>query len=58
MTEAERMALKATEEPRKMRPKMMTRIVVRMREFRGTPSVGMTREKKREKGRPPSRAKA
>lgn len=45
-------------EPRKMRPKMMTRTRLRVSEFKGTFEPGWTLAKKREKGRPPSRAKA
>jgi hypothetical protein len=45
-------------EPRKIRPKTMTRTKLRMSEFRGTFNLGWTLEKKRENGRPPSRAKA
>lgn len=50
--------MKAEEEPRKIQPKRMTRAVVRMREFRGTPREGWTFAKVREKGRPRSRANA
>lgn len=52
------MALKALVEPRKMQPKMTTTVTVRPRASRGTSRVLCTRAKKREKGRPPSRAKA
>lgn len=52
------MALNAAEEPRKIQPKMMTAIVVRMSELRGTPRAGWTLAKKVEKGTPRSRAKA
>lgn len=45
-------------EPRKMRPKMMTRTRLRTSEFKGTFKPEWTLAKKREKGRPPSRAKA
>jgi len=52
------MALKAELEPRKMQPKMTTTRTVRPSASRGTSSFLWTRAKKREKGRPPSRAKA
>ena len=43
------MALKAAEEPRKMQPKIITRMVVKIKEARGTWSRrGMTRAKSRE----------
>jgi hypothetical protein len=45
-------------EPRKMRPKTITRARLRMSEFKGTFNLGCTFEKKRENGRPPSRANA
>lgn len=53
-TEAETMALKALDEPRKMQPKMMTRMTVKYSAFRGTLSFGWTRQKKGDAGRPPS----
>lgn len=45
-------------DPRKIKPKMTTRAKLRYSEFKGTFSLGWTLEKKGEKGRPPSRAKA
>lgn len=45
-------------DPRKIKPKMTTRAKLRYSEFKGTFNFGWTLEKKGEKGRPPSRAKA
>lgn len=53
-TEAETMALKALDEPRKMQPKMMTRTTVKYSALRGTLSFEWTLEKKGDAGRPPS----
>lgn len=57
-TEAEMIALKALLEPRKIKPKMTTSIVVRYNEFNGSSSFGCTLAKKRLAGSPPSLAKA
>ena len=46
------------EEPKKIQPKMMTKIVVRYSAFRGSPSLLCTLAKNGDAGRPPSRAKA
>lgn len=53
-TEAEIMALKALDEPRKMHPKMITRMTVKYSALRGTLSLEWTLEKKGDAGRPPS----
>lgn len=53
-TEAERMALKALEEPRNMQPNTTTQAVVRMRAFKGSCNFGCTLANTLEKGRPPS----
>lgn len=42
------------DEPKKMRPNMMTTTEVKMRAFRGRPSLGWTRAKNLEAGSPPS----
>jgi hypothetical protein len=57
-TEAETIALKALLDPRKIQPKMTTRIKVRYSAFSGTSKRVLTLAKKRENGRPPSLAKA
>lgn len=57
-TLAEIIALNALLEPKKMHPKTTTRAVVRYRALRGRSRRGWTLAKKREAGRPPSRAKA
>lgn len=57
-TLAEMMALKAEVEPRKTRPKISTKMVVRRRALRGTCRVGWMVERRVERGRPRSRAKA
>jgi len=57
-TDADTMALKALLEPRKMHPKMMTRIKVNQSAFNGTSSRLSTFAKNFEAGRPRSRAKA
>jgi hypothetical protein len=54
----ERAAGSYLEDPRKIRPKIITRTVVRYKAFRGTSSFRWTLEKKGEAGRPPSRPKA
>lgn len=48
------MALKALDEPRKMHPKMITRMTVKYSALRGTLSLEWTLEKKGDAGRPPS----
>lgn len=53
-TEAETMALKALDEPRKMHPNMITRTTVKYNAFSGTLSFGWTWEKNGDAGRPPS----
>lgn len=57
-TDAETMALKALLDPRKIQPKMMTRIVVNQSALSGTWSRLLTFEKIRLAGKPPSLAKA
>lgn len=46
------------EDPRKIRPKIITRAVVKYNAFSGTFNLLSTRAKKRDAGNPPSRAKA
>ena len=41
-------------EPRKIKPKIITRARLRYNEFRGTFNLGWTFEKKGEAGKPPS----
>ena len=53
-TEAEIMALKALDEPRKMHPKMITRMTVKYSALRGTLSFEWTLAKNGDAGRPPS----
>jgi hypothetical protein len=57
-TDAEIMALNALLDPKKMQPKITTKIVVRYKALRGRSSVGWTFAKNFDAGRPPSRAKA
>lgn len=57
-TDADMMALKALVDPSKMNPKRTTIAEVRVRAFNGRPWREWTLAKKREAGRPPSRAKA
>lgn len=52
------MALKALVDPKKMRPNKMTMTDVKIKAFRGSPNLGWTLAKKREAGKPPSRANA
>lgn len=42
------------DDPRKIRPKIMTRITLMYKALRGTLSLGWTFEKKPEAGKPPS----
>jgi hypothetical protein len=46
------------EDPRKINPKIITRAVVKYSAFSGTFNLLCTRAKKRDAGKPPSRAKA
>lgn len=57
-TDALTIALNALVEPKKIRPNIVTTAVVRPSASNGTSSLLWTRAKYREKGRPPSRAKA